>query len=106
LVYKTCNEEGDADGISIYMHDVPNELELYLQEFVPLNGSTKIIDGPTVVQCHDYGRGPHSFLEAKGVFSCSECSATVCCFCLKKLSGMYKCLDCICSDIPGLEVNR
>jgi len=70
FAYETCNEEGDDSGMCVYLHEKPAELETYLQEFAPSDGSVACIDGPPVVECHGYGHGPHVFLAAKGVTGC------------------------------------
>jgi hypothetical protein len=77
LLYETCNEENHDNGKCLYMYEAPSELEEYLKEFAPADGSVAITNKLTVVDCHGFGHGSHKFLEAEGVFNCSKCNCGV-----------------------------
>jgi len=86
LSYKTCNNKDDNDGTCVYLYNVPKELESYLFEFAPLDGSVRITNGPIVLACHGFGRGTHSFIEVHGVTKCTMCNVTLCQFCVVKMA--------------------
>jgi len=103
LIYETCNVEGDDRATRIYLYDKPTELEEYLDEFAPSDGSVSIVSGPKMVECHGFGHGTHFFLEAEGVVNCATCDAQLCRFCYDRNGkGDILCLGCICGEIVGI----
>lgn len=98
LVYeRTTSELG-------YMFETPAILEKYNEAFA--SPVTRVVDGPTVLECKGCDGQCHSFLEAEGEETCVTCKATLCRFCVWLSSGNVDnsgptCFDCKRYSIAG-----
>lgn len=90
-----------------YMFESPTILEKYNEAFAsPL---TRLVDGPTVLQCKGCVGQCHSFLAAEGGSHCSVCKATLCRFCIWSLPSSdvddngAMCFECKRYSIAGAD---
>jgi len=83
-MYETCNEYNGKDdgGMHYYLYGPsPKEIEKYIAEFGPNDGSSVITNNSAMVECHGYWCGCHSFLKAEGFCFYSTCNVLLCHFC-------------------------
>jgi hypothetical protein len=86
-----------------YIYKKPESLEKYIEAFA--GTETRVIVGPTVIECKGYNGQPHSFLQAEGVSSCRSRKTILCRFCFWKVSeedgSQLMCFECKRYNLAG-----